>query len=95
MVFEAELEAALEAARLAGRLVLDAYAGFRAVPDARADISTDADVQSQEIILAHLHALFPADALCAEERTPTLQASPTRLRLSDWSSRGLSSAGVL
>jgi 3'(2'), 5'-bisphosphate nucleotidase len=76
MPYEQELAAALEAARQASRHIAEAYAVFEAIPDARADISTDADVQSQEIILAHLHVLFPADGLCAEERTPTLQASP-------------------
>jgi 3'(2'), 5'-bisphosphate nucleotidase len=70
--YDHELEAALEAARLAGKLILDAYATFQAIPNARADISTDTDRQSQETILHHLRHLFPLDALCAEERTPTL-----------------------
>jgi 3'(2'), 5'-bisphosphate nucleotidase len=73
MPYEHELEAALEAARLAGQLILKAYADFRAIPNARADISTDADRQSQEAVLQHLHLQFPLDALCAEERTPTLE----------------------
>jgi 3'(2'), 5'-bisphosphate nucleotidase len=74
MPYERELAAALEAARQAGRLILEAYAGFQAIPNARADISTETDRQSQECILQHLHRLFPRDALCAEERTPTLAA---------------------
>ncbi len=74
MPYERELEAALEAARQAGRLILEAYAHFQAIPNARADISTDTDRQSQESILQHLHRVFPQDALCAEERTPTLAA---------------------
>ncbi len=74
MSYERELEAALEAARQAGRLILAAYADFKAIPNARADISTDTDRQSQETILQHLHGVFPRDALCAEERTPTLAA---------------------
>jgi 3'(2'), 5'-bisphosphate nucleotidase len=74
MPYERELEAALAAAREAGRLILDAYAHFRAIPNARADISTETDRQSQETILQHLHRVFPGDALCAEERTPTLAA---------------------
>jgi 3'(2'), 5'-bisphosphate nucleotidase len=73
--YERELEAALEAARLAGRVILDAYAHFQAIPNARADISTEADRQSQETILQYLHRLFPQDALCAEERTSTLEQS--------------------
>jgi 3'(2'), 5'-bisphosphate nucleotidase len=74
MPYERELEEALEAARQAGRLILEAYAEFKAIPNARADISTEADRQSQELILRHLHAAFPRDALCAEERTATLAA---------------------
>jgi 3'(2'), 5'-bisphosphate nucleotidase len=72
MAYERELGAALEAARLAGKLILDAYVHFKAIPNARADISTDADRQSQEAILRHLHAAFPQDALCAEEQTAGL-----------------------
>ena len=47
------------------------YADFQAIPDAPASISTEADRQSQEIILGQLHREFPRDALCAEcqERT--------------------------
>jgi 3'(2'), 5'-bisphosphate nucleotidase len=71
-----ELEAALGAAREAGRAISAAYAEFVAIPDARADISTDTDRQSQEIILGLLHRRFPGDALCAEEATPTLGAAP-------------------
>ncbi len=56
------------------RLILDAYAHFQAIPNARADISTDTDRNSQETILQHLHRVFPRDALCAEERTPTVAA---------------------
>ncbi len=74
--YQSELEAALEAAREASRSVQAAYAEFVAIPDARADISTQADRQSQEIILGLLHARFPADALCAEEETPTLAEAP-------------------
>jgi 3'(2'), 5'-bisphosphate nucleotidase len=74
MPYERELEAALDAARQAGRVILAAYAHFQAIPNARADISTDTDRQSQETILQHLHRVFPQDALCAEERTPTLAA---------------------
>jgi 3'(2'), 5'-bisphosphate nucleotidase len=77
MAYEDELEAALEAAQLGARVVLDAYAGFRAIPDARADLSTDADRQSQEAILSHLRRRFPSDALCAEESTPALAGAPT------------------
>jgi 3'(2'), 5'-bisphosphate nucleotidase len=72
---DAELQAALKAARLAGAIVAEAYERFAAIPDARADISTEADRQSQEAILSFLHQCFPTDALCAEEQTATLAGS--------------------
>jgi 3'(2'), 5'-bisphosphate nucleotidase len=74
MRYEPELRAALDAVRMAGEAVLTAYGRFPAIPDARADITTDVDRQSQEIILKHLQSVFPRDALCAEENTPTLAA---------------------
>ena len=82
MTYDRELQAALDAAALASSALLDAYSKFEVVPDAPAGITTDADRQSQEIILGHLHRLFPGDALCAEETTPTLaQAAQTGTRL--------------
>ena len=69
---DAELQAALEAARRASAIIATAYERFEVIPDARADISTEADRQSQEAILSYLHQRFPSDALCAEEQTPTL-----------------------
>jgi 3'(2'), 5'-bisphosphate nucleotidase len=70
-----DLEAALEAARRAARLILAAYKSFVAIPDARADITTEVDRQSQETILQYLSQRFPTDALCAEEATATLAAA--------------------
>ena len=79
MPYEQELDAALDAGRQAGRLILAAYADFTAIPDARADITTEVDRQSQETILQSLRDRFPGDALCAEEETPTLTAAaPTQ-----------------
>lgn len=75
MPYERELQAALEACDQAGRAVLTAYEQFTPIPDAPADIATDADRQAQEIILSHLRTYFPNDALCAEETTPTLEAA--------------------
>ena len=75
MSHERELEVALEAARKAGRLVLDHYQHFERIPDARADISTVADREAQETILQYVHAAFPEDGLCAEEATPTVKAA--------------------
>jgi 3'(2'), 5'-bisphosphate nucleotidase len=76
MQYERELEAALEASRRAGQVILDLYARFREIPDAPADISTEADRRSQETILDHLHRVFPGDALCAEESTPAFADLP-------------------
>jgi 3'(2'), 5'-bisphosphate nucleotidase len=75
MQYERELATALEAARLAGAALVEAYEQFKAIPDAPATISTEADRRSQEIILAHLRQKFPHDALCAEEETPTLASA--------------------
>jgi 3'(2'), 5'-bisphosphate nucleotidase len=69
---ERELETALDAAERAGRYLQDEYTRFQAIPDAPADISTDADRRSQEIILQAIQAAFPGDALSAEEATATL-----------------------
>src|SRR5439155_23774477 len=72
MGYDRELQVALEAAKLAGRVVLEEYARFQVIPDAPASISTEADHRAQETILSHLRRSFPNDAFCAEETTPTL-----------------------
>jgi 3'(2'), 5'-bisphosphate nucleotidase len=72
MHYELELKSALTAAQLASSGLLEAYANFEVVPNAPASISTDADRQAQEIVLGHLHRIFPDDAFCAEEATATL-----------------------
>jgi 3'(2'), 5'-bisphosphate nucleotidase len=76
MPYEAELATALAAARAAGDLIREAYSSFKAIPDARADITTDADRAAQEAILGTIRGRFPEDALCAEEETPTLAIAP-------------------
>src|SRR5262249_28542437 len=53
-----------------------AYDARTPVANAPASISTEADRTSQELILSHLAAAFPDDALCAEEETETLRAAP-------------------
>lgn len=73
-----DLEVCLQAIREAGVEVLTRYASFEKIEDAPADISTDADRASQEIILTRLHAAFPSDRLCGEESTPTLSASTSQ-----------------
>ncbi len=72
MPYERELQAALDVARQAGRVILDAYTQFQAIPDAPIDISTEADRQAQETILSYLKKRFPGDALSAEEQTAAL-----------------------
>src|SRR4051812_13627748 len=76
MAYEKELEAALEAADRAGKAILKQYARFEKIADAPAEISTEADRESQEIILDPLHRVSPADALCAEETTAALASVP-------------------
>jgi len=76
MLYDRELQAALEAARRAGAVILGHYEHFEKIPDARADISTVADREAQEVILTYLHEAFPGDALCAEETTATLAGVP-------------------
>src|SRR5271169_2273140 len=76
-LLERELETALDAAAQAGRLVLEQYQRFTAIPDARADITTQADRDAQEVILQVLHRTFPGDALRAEEKTPSLADAPS------------------
>jgi 3'(2'), 5'-bisphosphate nucleotidase len=73
---ERELEVALQAAALAGRHLVGEYARFQAIANAPAEITTDADRQSQEIILRCIQASFPHDALCAEEQTAGLAGKP-------------------
>ena len=72
---EQEFAIAMQAARIAGAHLMQEYARFQVIPDAPADISTDADRQAQEIILGVIRQAFPHDALCAEEATATLQES--------------------
>jgi 3'(2'), 5'-bisphosphate nucleotidase len=78
MAFQSELDVALNAVAAAGDHIMEIYREFKAIPDAKADITTDADRQAQEIILKRIHQSFPADRLCAEEATPTLDLSPKK-----------------
>jgi 3'(2'), 5'-bisphosphate nucleotidase len=76
MSYEREREVALEAAQLASQAILERYATFKAIADAPADISTEADRQAQDIIVTHLRHAFPQDAFSAEEATPALADAP-------------------
>jgi len=75
MDFARELEVALAAGRRAGDYLQAAYSDFKAIPNAPASISTEADRNSQELILTSIAAAFPNDSLCGEEGTPTLAAA--------------------
>jgi 3'(2'), 5'-bisphosphate nucleotidase len=75
-MFERELEVALQAADKAGKYLLDAYSRFQVIANAPASITTDADRESQEIILQCIRAAFPDDALCAEEQTASVAGRP-------------------
>jgi len=75
-MYERELEVALQAAGRAGKHLVDEYARFQAIANAPAEITTEADRQSQEIILKFISAAFPEDALCAEEQTAALTGKP-------------------
>jgi 3'(2'), 5'-bisphosphate nucleotidase len=68
-----ELQEALAAVATASAHLVKEYARFQAIPDAPADLTTEADRQAQEIVLQHLVRAFPGDALCAEENTATLR----------------------
>ena len=70
---EREFDIAMQAARLAGKHLMQEYERFQVIADAPADITTDADRQAQEIILQTIRQAFPNDSLCAEEATSTLQ----------------------
>ena len=70
MDYARELDIALEAAAKAGDYLRTAYESLTPMSDAPASISTEADRTSQTIILTHLAARFPNDALCAEEGSP-------------------------
>lgn len=70
--WQRELDVCLESIRAAGEEVLRRYETFQRIDDAPADISTDADRASQELILHRLHDAFPSDRLCGEESSAIL-----------------------
>ncbi len=74
--YEAELRAALHAARLGAAFAALEYETFAAVPEALATITTHVDLAVQELVLNHLRATFPADGVVAEEDTPTARGTP-------------------
>ncbi len=68
MPYESELQAALESASLASGRILELYESFVAIPDARADITTEADRDSQELILKTLRRRFRATPFVPRRR---------------------------
>src|SRR5438094_7821810 len=76
MAYDHELAVALDAVEQAAQAIMEEYARFQAIANAPADISTDADRLSQDLILKHLPAAFPGDALCAEETTEAFTDVP-------------------
>ncbi len=68
-MWDKELAAAREAAALASARIMELYASFRAIDNPPASISTQADRDSQDIILRLLSEAFPDDAFAAEEAT--------------------------
>jgi 3'(2'), 5'-bisphosphate nucleotidase len=65
--YQRELDVVLETIRRAGAEIMRRYESFERIEDAPADISTEADRASQELILDGLHREFPGDGMCAEE----------------------------
>ena len=55
------------------------YESFERIEDAPADISTDADKASQELILDALHREFPGDGMCAEETSDRFETEGGRI----------------
>lgn len=75
-MYRKELAVALKAAHKAGELISEVYRTLKPFENAPADLTTETDKQSQEIILKILRTEFPSDSLCAEEKTATLSESP-------------------
>jgi 3'(2'), 5'-bisphosphate nucleotidase len=76
--YESELTASIAAATRAGQAILDLYRTFTRIENAPADISTEADRQSQRLIIEDLQGRFSNDRFCAEEDTGyTSSAAPS------------------
>jgi 3'(2'), 5'-bisphosphate nucleotidase len=67
--YQSELTAAIAAAKRAGEAILGLYQTFAPIENAPADISTEADRQSQRLIIEELQGRFSNDRFCAEEDT--------------------------
>lgn len=71
-----EMRTAIEAAKLSEKVVMDFYKSLSQIADAPADITTQADRDSQDIILRRLYEEFPGDGFLGEENTPAYQELP-------------------
>jgi 3'(2'), 5'-bisphosphate nucleotidase len=71
-----ELRTAIEAARLSETRIMEFYNSMDQIADAQANITTQADRDSQDIILGHLHQAFPSDGFLGEENTPLYATLP-------------------
>ncbi|MEA2519033.1 MAG: Inositol monophosphatase family, partial [Chloroflexota bacterium] len=64
----AELAFATDAGDAAGRILMDRYERLERIDHKSArDVVTEADHQSEELIIAAIRERFPADAILAEE----------------------------
>ena len=68
-----ELAVGIAVIEAAGAEVMRLYSSFERIDDAPGDVTTDADLASQELILQRLNEEFPHDRLCAEETTAALE----------------------
>ena len=73
-----ELGVALEAAIEAGHKIMDFYESLEPIIGAPANITTQADRDSQDIILKKLHLAFPEDGFIGEENTNLYQSLPRK-----------------
>ncbi len=65
--YQRELEFAIRSALAAGEVLAPMYASLERIDNPPANISTEADKKSQEVILTLLNQQFPDDRLCGEE----------------------------
>jgi len=80
MAFERELEVALDAARRAGEYLLCEYERFVVIPDAPADISTDADRKRKRSSCKRFAPLFQTTPCAPRKRRLRWQAPSTSAR---------------
>jgi len=76
--YRRELEVVTAAVLAAGDLVMEYFESLEKVPDARFDITTEADLAAQELLLEKLIAAFPDDAFLCEEDTPLARTVPAQ-----------------